>query len=590
MTSANPPVRKPPVRSIEQQRRDGNQITLLAQGMVKAGLDMPAAEEIAVAYAETLTPPIDEAIARAKVQTAFSMFKPDPLLEQTAEEPWNLPKPLPQLLPVAPSMPVEIIPEPLREWLQDISERLQVPMELVAVPSVVALSSIIGRQVGINPKQNDDWLVLPNLWGMIVAPPSMKKTPAMNEVLKALGPLVTQAHTNYQQQLAEFNASHAVTKAQIEANSELMRKAAKATELVELERLKRELATLQTGAEKEPVERRYRITDSTVEKLLVLFQQNPKGLFLFRDELSGWLRMLDKPGREGDREFFQETWDGNGHFTSDRISRGTVSVDGLCLSIFGGIQPGKLEALLVSAALEGGVGDDGMLQRFQLAVYPERRKLWTYVDRHPDQAARQRAYRIYEILDNIDAISLGIRPRAFSQIPAIQFDARAQELFKQWLTRLENRLKAKDLEPAMESHLSKYNSLMPSLALIFHLIDWADSYPRKLKPVSFNATQLAVQWTNCLELHARKIYAVVLRSDLSGAHALAKKIHQGKVASGNSVRDIWKHHWQGLATPADVHDALNVLRTANWIRIQTVTTDGRPKDVIELNPEIGSIS
>ncbi len=64
--------------------------------------------------------------------------------------------------------------------------------------------------------------------------------------------------------------------------------------------------------------------DTTVEKLGELLNQNPRGLLLMRDELSGLLRTLDKPGREGDREFFLEGWNGTGSYTYDRISRGTT--------------------------------------------------------------------------------------------------------------------------------------------------------------------------------------------------------------------------------------------------------------------------
>jgi hypothetical protein len=48
------------------------------------------------------------------------------------------------------------VPEPLLPWLEDMAERIGVPLEFVAAPAVVALSSVIGRTVGIYPKQIDD--------------------------------------------------------------------------------------------------------------------------------------------------------------------------------------------------------------------------------------------------------------------------------------------------------------------------------------------------------------------------------------------------------------------------------------------------
>ena len=46
----------------------------------------------------------------------------------------------------------------------------------------------------IRPKRHDDWTVVPNLWGAIVARPGMLKTPALREVLKPLRNLAAKAH------------------------------------------------------------------------------------------------------------------------------------------------------------------------------------------------------------------------------------------------------------------------------------------------------------------------------------------------------------------------------------------------------------
>ncbi len=59
------------------------------------------------------------------------------------------PATLPPEFPEAPALPPELIPDPLRPWLLDSAERMQVPLDFVAAPAVVALAGIIGRSVGI---------------------------------------------------------------------------------------------------------------------------------------------------------------------------------------------------------------------------------------------------------------------------------------------------------------------------------------------------------------------------------------------------------------------------------------------------------
>ena len=54
--------------------------------------------------------------------------------------------------------------------------------------------------------------------------------------------------------------------------------------------------------------------------------------------------------------------------------------------------------------------------------------------------------------------------------PYLRFDPEAGERFKVWLSDLMARLRSDDMHPALESHFSKYRSLIPSMALLHHLM------------------------------------------------------------------------------------------------------------------------
>ena len=151
-------------------------------------------------------------------------------------------------------------------------------------------------------------------------------------------------------------------------------------------------------------------------------------MLFFRDEII-WLVEQSQPGRARRRpRVFLETWNGDGTYTFDRIGRGMIHVDGLCLSIIGGIQPGKL-ARYVYEACEGGAGDDGLLQ--QLLVWPVHNQAFMNIDRLPKAQERQRAYALYERLADLDTTGLGATTTEFQTIPAL-FLLRAQELFDAW--------------------------------------------------------------------------------------------------------------------------------------------------------------
>ena len=104
----------------------------------------------------------------------------------SSEPDWSdEPDDLSALMERAPNMPPEMLPEPLRPWIEDVSNRMRVPLEMVAAPCLVAAGALVGRRCAIRPKAYDDWTVVPNLWGCVVAPPGALKSPAMAE---ALGP------------------------------------------------------------------------------------------------------------------------------------------------------------------------------------------------------------------------------------------------------------------------------------------------------------------------------------------------------------------------------------------------------------------
>ena len=219
-----------------------------------------------------------------------------------------------------------------------------------------------------------------------------------------------------------------------------------------------------------PSLRRYKTNDTTVEKLGELLRDNPAGLLVLRDELVGLIASWDYEGREGDRAFFLEAWNGNQSFDTDRIGRGHINIPNLCASIFGGIQPDKLIGYLEQAV--DSLANDGMLQRFQVLVYPDPRD-WEWRDRTPNEPARETAYAIFDALANFDPVACRAAPANRSgQVPHFRFDDEAQAVFIEWSTDLHTSRIPNEDEPIMRQHLAKYDKLFPALALIFHLVDY----------------------------------------------------------------------------------------------------------------------
>jgi len=406
------------------------------------------------------------------------------------------------------------------------------------------------------------------------------KSNAEAEALSPLRVLAARATERYGNEQLCWEARSAEINAEIDA---IKRQMAKAAGKEDMTGLKGQLTSRQRELRDEhPRERRYMTQDATVEKLGELLIENPRGLLVCRDELAGWLCTLDKPGREGDREFYLESWNGTGDYTFDRIGRGTVHVPAVCLSIVGGIQPGKLKRY-VSAALSEGWGDDGLLQRLQLLVWPDSLSVWRHANRRADAEAKRKAIAVFEALDKLNPADHGATLPEEGGVPFVRFVSNGQTTYDSFRDALEKRLRSDEIAntPGFEAHLAKYRSLMPKLALVFHLVDGPVH-----GGVSEDAAQLAVAWCRFLEAHARKVYAAEISSSATAAHRLAEKVEEGAIRDGDTVRAVGSKDWSGLSSVDRVRSGLDILAAAGWVRIERRETGGRPSDVIRLHPDL----
>ena len=523
-------------------------------------------EKAIAASTEVYTPPMNGQHRQAKAK---------PMGSETQPEEWSEPQPIRDVLPSVTPFMIDLLPEAFQSWIRDIAERMQCPPDFPAVGVMVSLATVVGRQVTIRPKVNDDWQVVPNLWGGIIGRPGLLKTPALQESLRPLNRLEVKAKEEFDAAMRVFEADKLVHEARQKQMKDDLRKAVRTGSDPYLI-----AQSSTTDDDPAPTRRRYRTNDPTMEKLGELLNENPRGLLLFRDELTGFLRTMDRDGHESDRAFYLEAWNGTGRFTVDRIGRGTIDIQASCISILGGIQPGPLSAYM-SRAAHGGQDDDGLVQRFQLIVWPDQPGAWKDVDRRPDTVARQRVFEVFERLDNIDPVNIGAEvPEEEGDLPFLRFSSEAQEFFTGWRTDLEHRLRGNELPPMLEAHFAKYRSLVPSLALLIHLADVG------IGSVGEDSLLRACAWGDYLESHARRVYAPALAPQMISASALAEHIKKGDLGTEFAARDVQRKGWTNLVEREDVGRALEMLEDLDWIRAIQIPTEGRMRTQYLVNPQI----
>ena len=518
--------------------------------------------------------------------TIGSQYRPLALMAAADENGWATPRPI----PIGNELPIfdpDYLPDSLRPFVQDVSERMRVPMDLVAVPVIIAQSTLIGRKLVVYPKQFDDMMIVPNLWGIVVARPGEKKSPSADEALAPIRLIESELLTAYEKDKKLHKSRVKSADAQIEALEKQM--ADPTTLPADIPLIEEQILDLEEQ-KKEPLYPKLIATDSTPEALQMSLGDNPNGIMIHVDEIIGLTKSFDKKGYETARSFYLTAWAGNQSYPISRVVRGNFSVNA-CLSIFGTTQPTVISGY-IKKYLKGESGQDGFVERLQVMCAPEKIKAdYEYVDRKPNEMARARYEKICRKIHafkpaNTDTFKFTERKLGWLGLP---FDDKAQLHFIAYYSELEQRIEddsAGSLPDIMKSHLSKYRSLIPSLALINHMAEHIETDP--CKPISETEILRAIALSEYLELHTAKIYGVSQSVNLKIAHALLDKVKEGKLTSPFTANDVVHKGWSNLNEIAAVNAGIAVLEQYGWAKVvhsASGVKGGRPSTAIVLHPQ-----
>lgn len=473
--------------------------------------------------------------------------------------------------------PAHTLPPAISDWMGEIADQMQIPIDYLVAPFLVSVGSLVGRKCALRMRPGINWIEFSNLWGMIIGRPSLMKSPAMEAMLAPLLKLSNDSLKKYNGSLAAHKTNSELWKIKKKANEELYKKNYKDF-LTDTKKVSDPNNSFNEEEPKYPIRKRYKTDDPTVEKLGELLIDNPQGLLLFRDELNGWLRSFDKMGRENDRQFYLESWSGKKDFDVDRIGRGSLHVPALMISIFGSIQPGPLSQYIRSA-IKGGDGDDGFIQRFQVMVWPDFASTFEIINKPLSVDNAKKVQQLFEFIDKIPFDPEG-------DIVTIEFDEEAQRIFDEWQFNLENRLRKKEWPAHLESHFAKFKKLIASLCLIFEHINMAleESYPTCIRA---DTIKKAIQWIDYFESHAFRIYGSSNNAIPKAAKELLDHIKKGDLIPPFTVRDVYhKHHWSGMATSNEAEEVVDFLVEKGYLSSVFVQTNGKSTHKFWVHPKV----
>ncbi|WP_375614218.1 YfjI family protein [Bartonella sp. AC151YNML] len=477
------------------------------------------------------------------------------------------------LLPVKPFDPLQL-PMPFMDYVYDVSERQQAPMDFIAVSALCALAAVIGNGVRVAPKQHDDWIVVPNLWGALIGQSSTYKTPAMKAALAPISCLQKEWYKDWLKQKEKQEIEERLETLDKREKERRANKAIRKGECETARALLYETLSKNNTHDDDNVSR-FIVNDVTVEKLGELLKENPRGLLMVRDELAGFLANLERKEYQSDRAFYLTAFNGDDQFTYDRIGRGTIFIPHVTLSMIGGIQPSRLIPLI--QAIHRGINDDGLLQRFQMIVWPDDNKEWQLIDRPPNQEGWQKYEGVFR--------SFRDKRLGSPEKPLImRFSPKAQGKFYEWLEHLHREAKRGSYSESLQSHLLKMPKTIASLALIFELLDGG-----RLE-IGPYAITTALRWTSYLLSHAKRLYTAHDTLTAESAKLIVERCDH--LPDVFTARDIYRRCWRSLKDKEAVTQALELLCHSNHLRKKFIThqTSGHPSTYYEWNPLVKNSS
>lgn len=456
-------------------------------------------------------------------------------------EAWLPPLPLNET-PQARPFPLDSLPKPFRRFAEEAAAAIPCPVDYVAAPLLALAGAAIGasRALEIKPGRTER----PCLYLAVVGVPSCGKTPCLSFVALPL----------YDEQ----------------------------TRLFEIYRRERKAHDAGVEGVPKPTERVLYADDVTTEKLAAILQENPRGVAVIREELTGWVRGMDqyRSGKGADKQFWLSAWSGMPiDVRRKNQESGSVRVAHPYLSVVGGIPPDLLTALRGERAVS-----DGFLDRI-LFVYPDpfpaSGETWGCI---PEDCAAQWS----DCLTWLLSLEMRSDPEGGPRPHFVRLTSCGRKAWERFTNALTAERNAEATPHFIQGALGKMNSYGARLGLIVHYLRMAANEVED-ESVDGKSIDLAAQLVHYFQSHLLRVWEAM---DADPRVANARKLLSWVVkqnARSFSRRDAYRGLRGSCKAVEDLEPLLSLLEKHGYIRVMPSNDDGvgrKKSPTYEVNPNL----
>lgn len=334
--------------------------------------------------------------------------------------------------------PIEVFPQEIQAYMVLCNETLDSSIDYMGCSFLWVLSIITGNAIKCQVKTG--WIEHSTVWFSIVGKAGIGKTPSISNIIDPLQKVNSREQKKFIKQNEKYLEYMAIDK----------------KDRVNTEEIKK------------PKKTQFIANDITLEALVDLHEENKNAIGLFKDELNGWFKDMNKYRAGSDLEFWLSTWSGKSVFLNRKTAKSSF-VEHPLISVLGGIQPGVMDNFYTDENK-----DNGFIDRL-LLCYPD-----LMVDEYNDKEIDQRVLTWYS--DYIISFYDGVKSKVlqFNNDDEIEpvlakFSPGAKAEWKRIFNEITSYQNSDEENEYMKSMLPKQKSYIPRFALLINTLTWYDS-------------------------------------------------------------------------------------------------------------------
>lgn len=330
--------------------------------------------------------------------------------------------------------PIDIFPKSIQTYILECNKTLDSSIDYMGCSMLWLISVIVGNSIQIEVKKG--WTETATIWLAVVGKAGLGKTPSIHNIIKPLLMANNKEIKNYIKQSEKFESYDKLSAKEKKDNEEIQK----------------------------PTKSQFIANDITIEALVELHQENPNSVGVFKDELAGWFKDMNKYREGSDLEFWLSTWSGKA-ISLNRKTAKSAFVDKPLVSVLGGIQPSILNAFYTEDNKDNGFMDRMLLSYPELSI-----EVWN--DREMD----------YDTIEWYNNTMIAFYEQIKHKMVKFNEDGDInpqtaiipKESKKEWIrvfneyTQIQN---SDDENEYMKSMLPKQKSYLPRFALLLNTLD-----------------------------------------------------------------------------------------------------------------------